>query len=197
MVFKAVSGNYDYFVDRTKNEDELDAIVVGTNMLREELKATTVSRELDELPAKPEAASSENKSRQKRRFDQPVNILVVDDNQINQLVAKKILENLGATVTLAGDGPSALKSMDTKMFDMIFMDIQMPDMDGYETATAIRARNFHNPIIALSANAFDEHIQKSIDAGMNGHLSKPFAPEQIYQVVTKHLSDRNSNRKAA
>jgi CheY-like chemotaxis protein len=70
-------------------------------------------------------------------------------------------------------------------------------MDGYETTKAIRLQNFHNPIIALSANAFDEHIQKSIDAGMNGHLSKPFTPEQIYHVVSKHMADGNNNKKAA
>jgi CheY-like chemotaxis protein len=74
------------------------------------------------------------------------------------------------------------------------MDIQMPDMDGYQTTVAIRALKFANPIIALSANAFNEHVQQSLDSGMNDHLQKPFSPKQLYQMVCKHITEKEDQK---
>ncbi len=138
----------------------------------------------------------ENAVVMKKNFQRAFNILVVDDNDINRLIARKILESFGAVVTMAATGPDAITLIQSKDFDMIFMDIQMPGMDGYETTRAIRSLNFKNPIIALSANAFNEHVQQSLEAGMNGHLTKPFTPQQIQQVVAKYLGETKDKRAA-
>jgi PAS domain S-box-containing protein len=140
--------------------------------------------------AKPKTGFSGNSIEGKLSFQKAVNILVVDDNDINRLIARKILENFGATVTLATSGPDAIELVKTNKFDLIFMDIQMPGMDGYQTTSTIRELRFVNPIIALSANAFNEHVQQSLDAGMNDHLQKPFTPIQIYNMVTKYVLEK-------
>jgi PAS domain S-box-containing protein len=124
------------------------------------------------------------------KFSRPLNMLVVDDNEVNQLIARKILENCGATVMLCASGADAISLAKSITFDLIFMDIQMPGMDGYEATSAIRESGFQNPVIALSANAFSEHVQGSLDAGMNDHLQKPFTPNQIFDIVEKHLQNK-------
>lgn len=132
----------------------------------------------------------ENAPARKMVFDELLHVLVVDDNVLNRMVARKILENLGAKVTLAESGAEALALAKAKPFDIIFMDIQMPDMDGYAVASTLRGENFMNPIIALSANAYAEHVAKSIEAGMNGHLQKPFTPQEIHVITNKFLSHK-------
>jgi PAS domain S-box-containing protein len=133
----------------------------------------------------------------KPNFARPMEILVVDDNQINQLVAKRILENSGGIVTIANTGPEAIDMIKRKTFDIVFMDIQMPGMDGYQTTQEIRSLKFSSPIIALSANAFNEHVRQSLDAGMDDHLQKPFTPQQIFSMITKHVIEKRKKQMAA
>jgi two-component system, sensor histidine kinase len=123
----------------------------------------------------------------KPSFKKAWKILVVDDNKVNLIVAKKTLQGFGAQVTIAESGESAIALAKENKFDLVLMDIQMPEMDGYTTTRALRTLNFTNPILALSANVFNEHIQKSIDSGMNGHLEKPYTPKQLYELVAKHM----------
>jgi PAS domain S-box-containing protein len=149
-----------------------------------------------EATMKSGAIANEQKN-PKKNFSRPVEVLVVDDNQINQLVAKKILENFGATVILAMNGSEAIEKIKSKSFDIVFMDIQMPGKDGYETTREIRGLNFKNPIVALSANAFNEHVQRSIEAGMDDHMQKPFTPEQICNMVMKHVVEKRNRQLAA
>ena len=99
-------------------------------------------------------------------------------------------------MTRVSDGKEAVKTFadnppDT--FDIIFMDIMMPKVNGYEATEAIRAMQDHPdahriPIIAMTANAFAEDVQASIDAGMNGHLSKPIMMEEIVKVIVRNLN---------
>jgi CheY-like chemotaxis protein len=77
---------------------------------------------------------------------------------------------------------------------MILMDIQMPVLDGYKASEALRKLNYTKPIIALSANAFTEHVSKSLDSGMNAHLQKPFNPKQLFQVVTQFIEEDASGK---
>ncbi|MFZ6009777.1 MAG: response regulator, partial [Bacteroidota bacterium] len=126
-------------------------------------------------------------STDKLTFGKPIHALVVDDNEINLLIARKVLQNFGARVTVADNGKNAISLAKENNFDIILMDIQMPDMDGYTTTMNLRKENFSNPIIALSANAFAEHVQQSLDSGMNGHIQKPFNPKQLFEVINKHL----------
>lgn len=138
------------------------------------------------LIAKGTAQIAKNDSNEKPVFKKPLHILVVDDNKVNLVVARRILQGLGTTVTVAESGEQAIELARETEFDLILMDIQMPGMDGYHTTKELRSRNFNKPILALSANVFNEHIEKSIDSGMNGHLEKPYTPKQLFDIISKH-----------
>ncbi|MEI2421465.1 response regulator, partial [Arthrospira platensis SPKY2] len=97
-------------------------------------------------------------------------ILVVEDHPINQEVAREQLEKLGLKVTIASDGSQAVQQVLSGKFDLVLMDIQMPIMDGYKAARAIRQFDKKIPIIALTAAALVEDREKALAAGMNDHL---------------------------
>ena len=110
-------------------------------------------------------------------------ILVVDDNPVNLLVARKMLERFGATAITIDNGSDAIDLITQKEFDLVLMDLQMPLLDGYATAREMRKLNYTKPIIALSASAYQEDIKNSLEAGMNGHLHKPFTETELFQVI--------------
>ncbi len=116
-------------------------------------------------------------------------VILAEDNPINQQVAQEILQQMGVTVTLCQNGTEVIKQLEQTVPDLILMDIQMPEMDGYETTHIIRSQEKYNslPIVAMTANAMKEDIQKSIDVGMQDHISKPVNPNQLYQTLAKHL----------
>lgn len=121
-----------------------------------------------------------------------IKILLVDDNELNLEVAKELLESEGAIITTAWNGEEAVDIFDKSKesdFDLIIMDIMMPVLDGLEATRKIRSlqrRDAANiPIIAMTANAFREDIQKSLDAGMNEHISKPVDIETILITINK------------
>lgn len=117
--------------------------------------------------------------------------LVVEDNPINLVVAVGILESLGWSVETAGNGLEALTAHARHHFDVIFMDCQMPKMDGFEATTEIRKRESadtsHTPIVALSASADDCFPERCLKAGMDGYVSKPFTRRQIETILTSVL----------
>jgi CheY-like chemotaxis protein/anti-sigma regulatory factor (Ser/Thr protein kinase) len=108
-----------------------------------------------------------------RRF----NVLLAEDNPVNQRVARAMLEKLGCVVTVAPDGRAAVAAWSAGGFDLVFMDCQMPELDGYEATTAIRAAEAGSgrriPIIAMTANATDEDRDRCLAAGMDAHVAKP------------------------
>ncbi|OJF77441.1 MAG: hypothetical protein BKP49_00145 [Treponema sp. CETP13] len=116
-------------------------------------------------------------------------ILLVEDNTINQLIAKKLLESKEALVTVANNGQEALDSILNKKieYDVVLMDIQMPVMDGYEATRRVRAINsdYSNnlAIYAMTANSFKSDIEKALEAGMNGHIAKPIEPKALYSLL--------------
>ena len=119
-------------------------------------------------------------------------ILVVEDNELNLEISKDILESAGVVVESAEDGSIAvdrLKEKGPDYYDCILMDIQMPVMDGFEATRTIRQMfpDKRIPIIALSANAFDEDRRKSFEAGMDGHLAKPIVIAQLEDSLKKYL----------
>ncbi len=129
-------------------------------------------------------------------------ILLAEDNQMNMEIARCILTDCGATVTGVWDGAEAVDAFSASApgdFDLIFLDIMMPHLDGLEAARAIRALSRPDartiPLIAMSANAFAEDIRRSLDAGMNAHVSKPVSQEQILAAVRDLLppADGESN----
>ncbi len=104
-------------------------------------------------------------------------VLVAEDNPVNQLLTVRLLEKEGHTVRIAGNGRVALQALDENDFDLVLMDLQMPEMDGFEATARIRARertsSAHLPIIALTANAMVGDRERCLAAGMDGYVSKP------------------------
>jgi signal transduction histidine kinase/CheY-like chemotaxis protein len=118
--------------------------------------------------------------------------LLIDDVAINRLIAVNLLEFTGLEIDEADDGIAALKifsASEPGTYDIIYMDIQMPNMDGYEACRRIRELDRKDaktvPIIALTANAFKEDIDKALGNGMNGHLAKPMDPDKVLEVTLK------------
>lgn len=112
-------------------------------------------------------------------------VLVAEDNIVNQILAQKVLEDLGAQVKVVENGQEAVDFVKDSQVDIVMMDIKMPIMNGYEATRQIRHIDPNLPIIALSANAYKEDKEASFEAGMNGHISKPFLPEELFKAIEK------------
>ncbi|PKI13111.1 ATP-binding protein [Colwellia sp. 12G3] len=119
-----------------------------------------------------------------------VSILLVEDNLVNQLVAKELLLNMHAKVTIADNGQGALDTLAEQNFDVVLMDIQMPIMDGLTAAKHIRAQSNYQylPIIAMTAHAREEDKQQSLAAGMNLHMAKPVTGKALLRSIKKVIS---------
>jgi hypothetical protein len=110
-------------------------------------------------------------------------VLLVEDNKLNVLVAKKILTAMNAVVEIAKNGEEGVRYAMNKTYDIILMDIHMPVMDGYEATRQIRKMGNTVPILAFSADAFDEARRLAAEAGMNDFISKPFDPVTLYEKI--------------
>lgn len=119
-----------------------------------------------------------------------LSVLLVEDNELNMEIAKFIIENEGANVTCATNGKEAVNiyKKSPEFFDIILMDIMMPEMDGYEATKVIRSLDSKIPIVAMTANAFAEDKMKTKKAGMNAHLSKPLDKDKLIRVIAKLCS---------
>ncbi|TVR04257.1 MAG: response regulator [Spirochaetaceae bacterium] len=123
----------------------------------------------------------------------PLSVLLVDDNRLNRLVNRKTVEQLGHTVTVAGDGQEAIDIVSSGDFDVVLMDVEMPIMDGFESSERIRAgeagmANRSVPIVALTAHSGEQEQRKAEAAGMNGFLSKPFSSEMLATALAEAVS---------
>lgn len=120
-----------------------------------------------------------------------INVLLVEDNKMNQLIASRIIEKKGAVVDTCNNGQEAVKIIQEKkvLYDVVLMDIQMPIMNGYEATRIIRsiddeyAKNIL--IYAMTANSFNSDVQKASDIGMNGHISKPIDTKTLFKILDK------------
>ncbi|MDD2829730.1 MAG: response regulator [Sulfuricurvum sp.] len=114
-------------------------------------------------------------------------VLVVEDNEINQLVIRDLLELFGATVEIAENGLIGIQKVKENQYDLVLMDLQMPVLDGISAARGIREFNKTVPIIALSAAVMEQDKKSTIESGMNGHLSKPIDLEELKEVLESYL----------
>lgn len=129
--------------------------------------------------------------------DDSLNILLVEDNPINQMVATKMLEKAGHRITLASNGQEALEQLDGKTFDVVLMDVQMPVMGGIEAAQAFRSREARRswamgagsfnavPIIAMTAHAMASDRQRCLAAGMDDYVTKPITPRELFAAIDR------------
>ncbi len=119
-------------------------------------------------------------------------VLVVDDNSIAQTITRHVLRKSGYDVECAESGPDAITAAARSQFDIVLMDLQMPGMDGFETAAAIRAMEPYAmvPIIALTANSEDDYRGNCLHEGLNGFLTKPFRPNELVEIVESHIGRR-------
>ncbi len=116
-------------------------------------------------------------------------ILLAEDSLVNQKLAVRLLEKRGHTVTVAGNGREALAALDQQSFDIVLMDVQMPEIDGLEATEAIRAKERstgeHVPIVAMTAAAMKGDRERCLQAGMDNYVSKPLQPSELFDVVER------------
>ena len=120
-------------------------------------------------------------------------ILVAEDNGVNQTLVRRLLEKRGYFVTVAGDGRAAFEAFQAEAFDLVLMDLQMPEMDGFEATAAIREREKHTgghiPIVAITAHASEGDQEKCLLSGMDGFTTKPIRTSELFAVIEKILGD--------
>lgn len=160
-----------YLTKPVKHSELLDAIitVIGLNLVREE-------------PAPPLV------TRHTLRHTRPkLNILLAEDNLVNQKLAVRILEKRGHAVAVANNGREALEKLKNTLFDLVLMDVQMPEMDGFEATRAIRAgedgAGRRLPILAMTAHAYQGYRERCLEAGMDGYISKPINATKLVDAV--------------
>lgn len=129
-------------------------------------------------------------------------VLLVEDNLVNQLVAKTILENFSITPDIANDGQQAVLKTENTVYDLILMDCQMPVLDGFDATRQIRANevkgniNPHTPIVALTANAHDKDRERCLAVGMDDYLPKPIVRDDLYNMLAKYLKQQTTRQQA-
>ncbi len=126
------------------------------------------------------------------KYNREINILVAEDNKINQILIRKVLEKNKFNVTIAGDGSIAIKALEENTYDILLLDLHMPVLDGYETAKQIRASgtSYTNiPIIALTAAAIVDEQKKCLDLGMNEYITKPFKQKELFETIDKYIKE--------
>jgi CheY-like chemotaxis protein len=169
----------EYFIPKPINpsilNNTLSDILLGTHKLRENLDSSKIYANL-----KKDITTLRGSK-----------ILLVEDNKTNQEIILGLLENSGIIIDIANDGIEAIeKYKQYKDYELILMDLQMPNMDGYSATKIIREKNKDIPIIALTANAMREDIAKTQAVGMNKHLNKPIEVDKLYETLLEFISKK-------
>ncbi|MCW3075903.1 MAG: histidine kinase [Bacteroidetes bacterium] len=121
-----------------------------------------------------------------------IKVLIVEDNVLNQKMASFLLKGLGFNNDVCVNGKVALDKIKTTNYDVVLMDVQMPEMDGYEATRQIRNElKLHMPIIATIGNTSEEEIKKCLANGMTDVISKPLKGDELYAMINKHLFPEN------
>ncbi|MDZ7261602.1 MAG: response regulator, partial [candidate division KSB1 bacterium] len=129
-----------------------------------------------------------------------LHILLAEDNPVNQKVARRILEKAGHTVEVVNNGRLAVEALEQKEYDLVLMDVQMPEMDGFEATRLIRQKEGaqrHTPIIAMTAHAMKGDRERCLEAGMDAYISKPLQPQELFDAINKWAKSRNQDKAIA
>lgn len=198
------------YIKSRSNLPKIPYIILVTAFGREDVMREVRSVDLDGFLMKPVSRSTlfdaimmafgkeiGGSDRTEKRKDEEVNlkkiagakILLVEDNEINQQVAQEILSSAGLVITIANDGQEAIEKALQDKYDTILMDVQMPIMDGYEATRRLRNMcGFEKiPIIAMTAHAMVGDFKKSLEAGMNDHVTKPINPKELFETLVKWI----------
>jgi CheY-like chemotaxis protein len=148
---------------------------------------------LDQVSQLLEQPSEPNVAKETTTMQFKGQLLLVDDNIINQQVAKGLLESQGYKVDLAVNGQEAVEAVSSHSYQAVLMDIQMPVMDGLEAAREIRKTYTAGqlPIIAMTAHAMSGDREKSLSAGMNDHITKPLILAEMFETIARCISERD------
>jgi two-component system sensor histidine kinase/response regulator len=170
---EAEAAGVDIFLTKPVNQTALENALLSLFTLEKDASSRRSQ-------AKPERCCDDLRGRR---------VLLVEDNEVNQVIATALLESKGILVDVANNGREALARLaaSDRAYDAVLMDLQMPEMDGYETTARLRADNhFRNlPIIALTAHAMTEERQRCLDAGMNDHVTKPLDPDTLFDTLLR------------
>jgi len=120
-------------------------------------------------------------------------ILVAEDNEVNQKLVQAMLEKTDLKITFANDGLEALEKVASEQYDLILMDIHMPNMDGFETTKSLRENGLDIPIIALTADVMKQEVDQCLEVGCNEHLSKPIDRNKLINLLKSYLSSDNTS----
>jgi len=129
-----------------------------------------------------------------REGQRKLRILLAEDNAVNQMLAARFIEKRGHTATVVGNGREALVALETSSFDVVLMDVQMPEMDGFEATAEIRKREKltgkHMPILAMTAHAMSGDRERCLAAGMDGYVSKPIRADELFREIDTYTHPR-------
>ncbi len=157
-------------------------------------KAVGVTDEKVEDAQSPSTQDTENtETEEDSKPNAGISVLLAEDNAINALLTRTLLEAEGCEVDVVEDGQLAVEAVKNKKYDLIFMDMRMPNMDGLEATRKIRSMDHRSkglPIVALTANAFDDDRNACFDSGMNDFMTKPVSAEELSEMVKTHTTEK-------
>ena len=172
-VMSSASGRVDAFLIKPVNS----SVLIETMLRTMNRQMTDERREVKRAAARQQMLSGR--------------ILLAEDNEINRQVAKELLQAMGMDVVMVTNGREAVERLEKESFDLVFMDIQMPEMDGYQATRAIRQEqgNDEQIIVAMTAHAMKGDRERCLTVGMNDHISKPLDPEELKKMISRWLAE--------
>ena len=177
--------------DRQENAERCHELGMKGYLTKPIRRAELLSTILTAVHAVPDSEGETIASRHSvERSEKCLRILLTEDNLVNQKLAVRLLEKRGHSITVANNGREAIEAIERDQFDVILMDVQMPEIDGFEATKLIRANELktggHLPIVAMTAHAMKGDRERCLDVGMDGYIAKPLHPTELFEVV-EHL----------